>query len=70
MSRKRYTPEQIIGLLQEAEVLIKRWRQHYNTVRRHSSLGYSPPAPVTALPITATSQYSETVRNLTMQLDH
>jgi hypothetical protein len=28
-------------------VLIERWREHYNTVRPHSSLGYRPPAPET-----------------------
>ncbi len=31
--------------LLEAKVLIERWRQHYNTVRPHSALGYRPPAP-------------------------
>ena len=31
----------------EARVLIERWREHYNTVRPHSSLGYRPPAPET-----------------------
>jgi len=44
MSRKRYTPEQIIGKLRdelinremfytmkEAQILIERWRQEYNT---------------------------------------
>jgi len=31
--------------LLEARVLIERWREHYNTVRPHSSLGYRPPAP-------------------------
>ena len=36
--------------LHEAKVLIKRWRQHYNTVRPHSSLGYKPPAPEAFLP--------------------
>ncbi len=89
MSRKRYTPEQIIGLLREAEVLlsqgmktpevcrrlgvseqsyrdellnveifyslreaqvlIERWRVHYNTRRPHSALGYRPPAPEAVL---------------------
>ena len=34
----------------EAQVLIERWRQHYNTVRPHSSLGYKPPAPEAILP--------------------
>jgi len=36
--------------LQEAKVLIERWRRHYNEVRPHSSLGYKPPAPKTILP--------------------
>ena len=31
--------------LREANVLIERWRTHYNTKRPHSSLGYRPPAP-------------------------
>ncbi len=31
--------------LAEAKVIIEAWRQHYNTVRPHSSLGYKPPAP-------------------------
>jgi len=33
--------------LKEAQILIERWRVHYNTVRPHSSLGYRPPAPET-----------------------
>ena len=42
--------------LQEARVLIERWRRHYNTVRPHSALGYRPPAPETiaAEPCSAT----------------
>ena len=35
--------------LHEAQVLIERWRRHYNAVRPHSSLGYRPPAPETIL---------------------
>ena len=31
--------------LKEAQILIEKWRSHYNTVRPHSSLGYRPPAP-------------------------
>jgi transposase InsO family protein len=31
--------------LREAQVLVERWRQEYNQVRPHSSLGYRPPAP-------------------------
>jgi len=42
---------EIFYTLQEAKVLIERWRQHYNTIRPHSSLGYRPPAPVVVQPI-------------------
>ncbi len=40
---------EIFYTLQEAKVLIERWRQHYNEVRPHSSLGYRPPEPKTLL---------------------
>jgi transposase InsO family protein len=36
--------------LREAKILIEAWRQHYNTARPHSSLGYKPPAPKAILP--------------------
>ncbi len=36
---------EVFDTLQEAKVLIERWRVHYNTVRPHSSLDYRPPAP-------------------------
>ena len=35
--------------LAEARIVIESWRQHYNTLRPHSSLGYKPPAPATLL---------------------
>ncbi len=38
---------EIFYTLKEAKVLIEQWRQHYNTVRPHSALGYRPPAPET-----------------------
>lgn len=38
---------EIFYSLREAQVLIERWRVHYNQVRPHSSLGYRPPAPET-----------------------
>jgi len=41
---------EIFYTLKEAEILVERWRQHYNTVRPHSSLGYKPPTPKTILP--------------------
>jgi putative transposase len=33
--------------LKEAQIIIERWRIHYNTVRPQSSLGGQPPAPET-----------------------
>ena len=41
---------EIFTTLREAQILIERWRNHYNAVRPHSSLGYRPPAPETILP--------------------
>ncbi|HIM59107.1 MAG TPA: hypothetical protein EYM41_00745, partial [Dehalococcoidia bacterium] len=29
----------------EVQILTERWRQEYNTIRPHSSLGYRPSAP-------------------------
>ena len=65
MARKRYSAEQIIGHLRQAEifttlkkakVLTEVWRREYNQVRPHSSLGYKPPAPEAALgPLIATT---------------
>jgi putative transposase len=34
---------EVFYLLREAQILIERWRRHYNTVRPHSSLGYRRP---------------------------
>lgn len=44
---------EIFYTLKEAQIVIESWRQHYNTIRPHSSLGYIPPAPETVLPYTA-----------------
>jgi transposase InsO family protein len=38
---------EIFYTLREAQVIVERWRRHYNEVRPHSSLGYRPPAPET-----------------------
>jgi transposase InsO family protein len=42
---------EIFYTLREAQILIERWRKHYNTVRPHSSLGYRPPAPESIVPV-------------------
>jgi transposase InsO family protein len=36
---------EIFYTLEEAQVLIERWRKEYNTFRPNSSLAYRPPAP-------------------------
>ena len=41
---------EIFHSLREAEVLIERWRRHYNMIRPRSCLGYRPPAPEAVLP--------------------
>ena len=48
--RDELLDREIFYTLTEAQVLIERWRQQYNTVRPHSALGYRPPAPVTIIP--------------------
>ena len=41
---------EIFDTLVEAKVITERWRQDYNKIRPHSSLGYHPPAPDTFYP--------------------
>jgi transposase InsO family protein len=43
---------EIFPSLKEAQTVIGLWRDHYNGVRPHSSLGYRPPAPVTISNVT------------------
>ena len=47
---------EIFHSLKEAQILIENWRQHYNTIRPHSSLGYQPPAPETKTPFKMSAQ--------------
>jgi len=42
---------EIFYSLKEAQIIIEKWRKHYNTVRPHSALGYRPPAPETIIPL-------------------
>ena len=41
---------EIFDTLLEAQVLVERWRRHYNQVRPHSARGYRPPAPAAIQP--------------------
>jgi len=36
---------EVFYTLREAQIIIEKWRKHYNTKRPHSALGYRPPAP-------------------------
>ena len=46
--------QEIFYSLKEARVVIEQWRNQYNTIRPHSSLGYRPPAPQTSTGIMPT----------------
>lgn len=62
---------EIFETLLETKVLIEQWRQEYNTVRPHSSLGYRPPVPETIEPIPpapATPPLPVSIPRLTQQL--
>jgi len=41
---------EIFYTLEEVRVITGFWREHYNKIRPHSSLGYRPPAPETIMP--------------------
>ena len=44
---------EVFTTLRVAQILIERWRQHYNTVRSDLALGYRPPAPKSGGPMLA-----------------
>ena len=51
--------------LREAQIIIERWRNHYNTKRPHSALAYRPPAPEAIVPMDQRPNHA-----LTFKLDH
>jgi putative transposase len=55
--RDELLDREVFYSLGEAEVLIERWRRHYNTMRPHSALGYRSPAPEAVLPRPAGTAY-------------
>ena len=57
---------EIFYSLAEAQIVIESWRQHYNTKRPHSSLGYRPPAPAAAPPQPASPATSNVADKPTM----
>ena len=56
---------EIFYSLREAQIIIERWRNHYNTKRPHSALGYRPPAPEAIIPDGPKANHA-----LTFNLDH
>ena len=42
---------EIFDTILEAKVLTELWRKHYNNIRPHSSLNFSPPVPEVVLPL-------------------
>lgn len=61
---------EIFYSLREAEVLIERWRRHYNTIRPHSALGYRPPAPEAVLPWPSGLAYAALQQGQTAKPEH
>jgi transposase InsO family protein len=54
---------EIFDTVIEARVITERWRQHYNKIRPHSSLGYRPPAPETFFSPSGGRDYQYQVAN-------
>jgi len=52
----------------EAQVLIERWRQEYNTFRPHSALKYKPPVPEAIQPRLLDPTWLKTKRDKTLTL--
>ena len=63
---------EVFYTLKEAQVLIERWRQEYNTFRPHSALKYKPPAPETIQPrlLDPTWLQIKTDKTLTLKMVH
>ena len=53
--REELLEREAFDMLLEGKVLIEQWRQHHNTVRPHSALGYRPPAPESLQPCAVTT---------------
>ena len=49
--RDELLDREVFSTLLEVKVLTEQYRQTYNTIRPHSSLGYRPPAPETVRPV-------------------
>ncbi len=54
--RDELLDREVFHTLLERRVLTEQYRQTYNRIRPHSSLGYRPPAPETILPTNLVSE--------------
>jgi len=52
---------EIFYSLREAQIVIESWRRHYNRVRPHAALGYTPPAPEVFVPALAAPSFGSAV---------
>lgn len=52
--RDELLDREVFTTLEEAKVLIERWRKEYNQVRPHSAKNYHPPAPQAILTLALT----------------
>ena len=52
--RYEFLNREVFDALWEVQVLTAQWRNEYNHVRPHSSLGYRPPAPADILTTSST----------------
>jgi len=59
---------EVFYTLKEAQVLIERWRQEYNTFRPHSALKYKPPAPEAIQPRLLDQTWLKIKRDKTLTL--
>jgi transposase InsO family protein len=54
--RDEFLNGELFGNMYEAQVLIKRWVEYYNTIRPHSSCNNRPPTPQTIISIFASNR--------------
>ncbi len=65
--RDEFLNGEIFYTLKEAQVMIGRWRHHYNHIRPHSSLGYKPPAPLARMKEGASATLTATAPSFMLQ---
>ena len=68
--RYEFLDAELFYTVREAQVLAEMWRQHYNRVRPHSSLGGRPPAPEAFLPLGWTKDRTSYATEAAIGLTH